>query len=128
MWDSFFVNSQNIKAMTGKAVLIALPHKSEYDGYKFWISTKLVDYAIDENAARVIYNDKFTFKLRKYGNGKYNQREIIDEIEISATELARVFTKAPLNCAKKKLNPYETHKPLKLNATHTEADRSLIDE
>lgn len=105
MWDSFFVNSQNIKAMTGKAVLIALPHKSEYDGYKFWISTKLVDYAVDENAARVIYNDKFTFKLRKYGNGKYNQREIIDEIEISAAELARVFTKAPLNCAEKKAEP-----------------------
>lgn len=35
-WQKITVNVQNVEAETGKAVLITMRHKSDYDGFKFW--------------------------------------------------------------------------------------------
>ena len=91
MWKNIEINIQNIENDTGKAVLIKMPNKSKYAGYKFWHPSKLVRYGSNSYARSIGYNDTFTFKLLKYGNGKYNKFDVIDEIEISVEEFEEAF-------------------------------------
>ena len=91
MWRSIQINRQNVKEETSKAVLIACPHKSEYDGYCFWHPSKLVRAGRHSNAVSISYTEDFTFRLKKYGQGKYNSHEVIDEIPIGYDELEKIF-------------------------------------
>lgn len=44
-WKSININTNQIKANTGKAILLAMPHNSDYDGYVYRIGQKYdVDY------------------------------------------------------------------------------------
>ncbi len=103
MWKNIEINIQNIETETGKATLIKMPNKSKYAGYKFWHPSKLVRYGSNSYARSIGYTDEFTFKLKKYGNGKYNKFDVINEIEISVKEFEEVFgcmedcTRAPQN-------------------------------
>lgn len=91
MWKIIEINKQNIETDTGKAALIKMPKKSKYSGYKFWHPSKLVRYGSNTYARSISYTDDFTFKLKKYGNGRYNFKDVIDEIEISAKEFEEAF-------------------------------------
>ena len=91
MWKSIEINKQNIETYTGKSVLIKMPNKSKYAGYKFWHPAKLVRYGSNSYARSVSYTDDFTFKLKKYGNGKYNKFDVINEVEISVEEFEEAF-------------------------------------
>ncbi len=91
MWKNIEINIQNIENDTGKAALIKMPNKSKYAGYKFWHPSKLVRYGSNSYARSIGYTDTFTFKLLKYGNGKYNKFDVIDEIEISVEEFEEAF-------------------------------------
>ena len=77
MWYKSQIHKNSIITDTGKSVLIALPHKSEYDGFAFWHPSKLVREGEYRNTVSISYNEDFVFKLKKYGKGKYNCREII---------------------------------------------------
>ena len=90
-WKSIQINKQNIKTYTEMAVLIAMPHNSNYDGFQFWHPAKLVKRGNHSNAVSISYNDEFTFKLKKYGNGKYNKFDVIDEEEIDIEEFEDAF-------------------------------------
>ena len=90
-WMSIEINKQNIKAETDKAVLINLPHKSNYDGFAFWHPAKLVRLGSNSYARKVSFTNDFIFKLKKYGQGKYNGNEIIDEREITVEELREIY-------------------------------------
>ncbi len=92
MWRTLEINSQNIKARTEKAVLIKCPNKSQYAGYSFWHPAKLVKEGSNSYANEIVYNENFKFKLLKYGQGRYNSREIIDSIEIDYEELENAFS------------------------------------
>lgn len=129
MWKTININKQNIKAETGKAVLIACPHASDYNGYCFWHPSKLVRDGRHSNAVSISYTEEFTFRLKKYGQGKYNSHEVIDEIQLGYDELEEVFGVMNENIsAPDEKNPYETHKPEAVDAVKTEADSSLIDD
>ena len=91
MWKSLNINKQNIRAETDRAVLIACPHRSEYDGYCFWHSSKLVREGRHSGAVSVSYTEEFSFRLKKYGKGKYNSREVIDEQTIGYDEFEEIF-------------------------------------
>lgn len=128
MWRSININKQNIKAETGKAVLIALPHNSDYDGYCFWHSSKLVREGRNSNAVQISYTEDFTFYLKKYGKGKYNSRDVIDEVQLRYDELEEIFGVMNENIsAPAHKSYYETHKPAEIKATEQTADESLID-
>lgn len=128
MWKSFNINKQNIKAETDKAVLIACPHNSEYDGYCFWHSAKLIREGRNKNAVSVSYTEDFTFYLKKYGKGKYNQNEVIDEIQLGYDEIEEIFGVMDENItAPDYKSDYETHKPEEIKAETVTADESLID-
>lgn len=92
MWKNIQINKQNIETDTGRATLIKMPNNSRYAGYKFWHPSKLVRYGSNDYARSIGYTDEFTFKLKKYGNGKWNKNEVIDEIEIDVEEFEDVFS------------------------------------
>lgn len=128
MWKTININRQNIKTETGKAVLIACPHKSEFDGYVFWHPSKLVREGRHRNAVSMSYTDEFTFRLKKYGKGRYSQYDVIDEVPVGADEIEEIFRVMDDNIsAPDEKNPYETHKPEAVEAVKTEADASLIE-
>ena len=90
-WKNININKQNIKAETNKSVLISMPHKSKYNGFDFWHSAKLIRAGRHSNAISVGYTDDFKFKLYKYGKGRYNSRDVIEEIEINVDEFEKAF-------------------------------------
>lgn len=91
MWKNIQINKQNIERESEKAILINMPHKSKYDGYSFWHPSKLVRDGKNSYSVIIGYTNEFTFKLKKYGNGKWNKNEVIDEKEITIEEFEEAF-------------------------------------
>lgn len=87
-WKNININYNLIHYDTGKATLIAMPHKSNYDGYKFWFPSKLVRSSRARvDAVSLGYTDEFTFRLFK--DGKSGKR--LDEVELTASEFEKEF-------------------------------------
>ena len=129
MWKEININSNLIKRETGRAVLIALPHNSEYNGYSFWFPSKLVKKGKNSAAVSLSYTDDFSFRFVKHGKGRYNRNEVIDEIPIAADEFEAIFETVDSNITSSAVkNPYETHKPKELAAEEVEVIEELKDE
>lgn len=125
MWKNLNVSKNMIKVETGRAVLIALPHNSKYDGYAFWHPAKLVREGKHSAAVSISYTEEFEFKLKKYGK----RNNVIDEISLSYDEIEEAFGVVNENIsAPQKPNPFETHKPQSIEAVESQADDSLIDD
>lgn len=128
-WKNVNINKQNIDVETSRSVLIKMPHNSDFDGYKFWHPSKLVRKGRNSNSVSISYNDQFTFKLKKYGNGKYNKRDVIDEIDIDTEEFENAFSVMNENINSKKfVNDYETHKPQKIEPVEPKVEGELLDD
>ena len=92
VWHKVAFNAQNIETETAKAVLIACPNTSDYDGYVCWLPAMLVRDAGSIGWDKSFsFTDEFEFNLKKYGKGKYNKSQVIDEVTLSADEIAAVF-------------------------------------
>lgn len=129
MWRKININKQNIKALTDKAVLIAMPHNSEFDGFCFWHPSKLVRDGEHSSAASISYTEDLVFHLKKYGKGRYNSREVIDEVSLAYDEIEEIFGTMNENIvAPTHKSGYETHKPEEVTAMERTADASLIDD
>lgn len=127
-WKNININTNQIKADTGKAVLIAMPHNSDYDGYAFWHTSKLIRNGRHSAAVSLGYTDDFTFTLKKYGKGKYNSREVIDEKVIDVAEFENAFGVVNENITEKEFkSPYETHKPQTIEAVEHNLIKELQD-
>ena len=111
-WKNIEISKNNVQADSGRAILIAFPHSSEFDGFCFWHPSKLVRTGRNSNSLSVGYTDDFQFRILKYGKGKYNSKEIISEMEIGVLDFEEAFRTMNENIFGKKFkNPYETHKP-----------------
>ena len=126
MWKNIEITESLIKAETAKAVLIAFPRKSQLHGYSFWHPAKLVRSGRTINTVSIGYSGEFVFRLKKYGNGKYNKREVISEIEIGADEFEQAFAGMNSNDVEPDDTP-EIHIPEPLEPENAVADESLID-
>lgn len=82
MWHKVKISANNIEASTDKAVLIKMKHNSNYDGFVFWHSKKLVRE--DGSMLTFSFNDEFKFNLKKYGQGKWNSRDVVREENLGA--------------------------------------------
>ena len=90
-WKSIQINKQNVKHDTGRTVLIAMPHNSNYDGYEFWHPAKLVRDGYNSYAVSLSYTDDFKKEIKKMGKGRYNSNQVIAELEINAEEFEKAF-------------------------------------
>lgn len=88
MWKKIKVNIQNIKHETDKAMLIAMPHSSDYDGFTFWISKKLVRDGSNDFEMLVSINEDMTFNLKRTSE---KTRKVLDEKEVGCDELIEAF-------------------------------------
>ena len=128
-WKNININTNNIKKDTGRAVLIAMPHSSSYDGYVFWHPSQLVRDGRNSASVSIGYNDEFKFHLKKYGKGKTNYKDVLDEVELDSSEFEEEFGIINENItAPAYKDDYETHKPTELKAENVEALEELKDE
>lgn len=123
MWRKLNINKQNIKADNEKSVLFACPHNSKLNGFEFWFPAKLVRNGNHSNAVSISYTDDFIFHLKKYGKGKYNKYEIVEELDVGCEEIEMAF--GSMNVF---VDKFETHKPRKLKAEKVKVLEELKDE
>lgn len=88
------INRNQIKSSTGRAYLIAMPHKSDYDGFTFWFPEKLVDEGRHDEAVRLCIPVDFNFKLKRTSNKTY---KVLAEAELNAYELVEQFKQTDEN-------------------------------
>lgn len=126
-WKNIQINIQNIEGETEKATLIKMPNKSNYSGYSFWHPTKLIRRGNNSYAISLGYTDEFSFKLKKYGKGKWNKSKIIDEIEISVAEFEKAFKSMEDSCQSQKEGYLEITEPNKIDKDVT-IEKELLNE
>lgn len=92
MWNSIKINGQNIEKQTANAVLINMPKNSSYSGFKFWHPVKCVRTVGGKGYfVSFSYTNDWKFKLIKNGKGKWNKFDVIDEMELTPTEMEDAF-------------------------------------
>lgn len=90
-WKKIGLNNTNIVSETERAILIAMPHKSDYDGFSFWIPRKMVKIGRNKGSVELLFPSDFAFTLKKYGKGRYNRYKIIEEKVIDASDIEESF-------------------------------------
>lgn len=131
MWKNINFNIQNIEHETGKATLIKMPNNSEYKGYSFWHPSKLIRNGKHSYSASLGYTDTFEFKLVKYGKGKHNSSEILEEIKIDVATFEEAFglTDANITEPKEDTESYvQVKEPTKINIDTVEVHKCLIND
>lgn len=128
MWKNININIQNIVVETEKAILIKMPNNSEYKGYSFWHPSKLVRNGRHSYSVSIGYTNDFRFKLKKYGKGKWNSKDIIDEIEIDSEDFERSFGIMDQNISSPNNDSYlKIYEPIKVDKK-IEVKEELINE
>ena len=82
MWYKIKINANNIEASTDKAVLIKMKNNSNYNGFVLWHTVKMLSK--ESTMFTFSFNDEFKFNLKKYGQGKWNSRDVVREDTIGA--------------------------------------------
>ena len=127
MWKGLEIHADLITKEASHSVLIAMPHKSKFDGYYFWYSSKCIKPNCNRDAINLIYTDSFTFHIKKFGRGRFNELVIIDEKQIDAAEFKKAFNMSIEDMVKKEDVPL-LHIPEELEPTATEVLEELKDD
>lgn len=132
VWRKIALNKQNIEHTTATGALIKMTHSSEHDGFKFWVSAKLLREGRHSYELFLSVKDDMEFKLQKRGGWSSNNK-LLDERTISADQLAEAFggyvEDAPRYTSQAKIaNDEETiehHVPAPLAPVEIDADPEL---
>ena len=127
MWKGLEIHADLITREASRSVLIAMPHKSKFDGYYFWHPSKCIKPSCNRDAINLIYTDSFTFRLKKFGRGRFNEFVIIDEKQIDAAEFKKAFNMSAEDMVKKEDVPL-LHIPEELEPTAIEVLEELKDD
>lgn len=112
MWKNININIQNIEASTERSVLVKMPNKSKYVGFKFWHPAKLIRNGRHSYAVSLGYTDEFKFKLFKTGA----RNKVVKSVEIDSKEFEQVFDVMNENINEKQQKEIEVHIPKKIEA------------
>lgn len=82
------INRNQVKLSTGRALLVKMPHNSDYDGFTFWFPQKLVDEGRHDEALRLVIPVGFSFTLKRISD---KTRAVLDEAELNAYQLVEQF-------------------------------------
>lgn len=125
-WHKLYFHKNNVVTCTDSGVLIKLPNKSSYQGYKFWFPRKLVK-PVDNVYNCFIFTMEFKFKIFKNGKTGKAKYRVIDSEEIDVDDMIDIFSESNFECLNKK--EYENEKLEQLrNPTVPEIDDLLDDE
>lgn len=92
MWTKIFFNTQSIQSETDRSVLIKMPNRSQYNGWVFWHPKKLVrEQGGKGYHCAFSFTDEWEFKVKLYGKGRYNQKDVIREEVIKASEMKIIW-------------------------------------
>lgn len=125
-WKRLRVAVRHIEYNNGNRARLRMPHNSEYDGYIFWIPSKLIELnpmwtEEGTRTCQILYTDEFKFKLKKLGYDRFDKLITVDEKEITPQELRKAFTninteptdrEEPLIHRPSKLEPLANVEPL----------------
>ena len=131
-WGKVAINAQNVETTTERGAKIKMPHNSEHDGYSVWVSLKLLRTGRHSYEYMLSVKADMEFTLKKYGQGRYNKKEVIAEKTISAEDMAEAFggwvENAPRN-TRPAVDPDRVeivkHEPAPLAPVEIEADPEL---
>ena len=96
-WKYINFNYNRIIAESDRSVLITMPKTSKYSDYSFWHLKKLTRESGNSETFTISFNEDFVFHLKKYGEGKYNKYDVLNEIDIDAFEFERQFKRMDEN-------------------------------
>ena len=128
MWKNIEINTNQIEHDTGRASLIKCPNKSCYKGYMFWHPSKLIRSGKHSASVSLGYTEEFTFTLKKYGNGKHNKSEVLDEVIINYEEFEDMFDETNNNIRAKEIDTesfLEINEPTKIEVENVEVNSCL---
>lgn len=95
------INRNQIKKSTGRAYLITMPHKSDYDGFTFWFPMSLVDEGRHDESLRLCIPVSFDFKLKRTSPKTH---KVLAEEELSAYQLVDQFRQTNENIVEKQVS------------------------
>lgn len=96
-WHKLYFHKNNVVTCTDSGVLIKLPNKSSYQGYKFWFPRKLVK-SVDNVYNCFIFTMEFKFKIFKNGKTGKAKYRVIDSEEIDVKDMMEIFSDSNSDC------------------------------
>ncbi len=96
-WLKIALNRNQIEGSTPKALLLKMPNKSDYEGFIFWIPAKLVHFAKNDWDCIASFTPDFAFIVKKYGKGKYNSQQVLDEKKLTGKQMFSVWDERHLS-------------------------------
>lgn len=91
-WKNFEISGNQVELSTEKATLIKCDQK-KWKNYHFWVPTKIVHQKRNGWFFSVGYTSEFEYNVFKNGQGKYNQKEKIDEFSVRGDEILEYLAK-----------------------------------
>jgi hypothetical protein len=125
-WHKLYFYKNNVVTCTENGVLIKLPNKSSYQGYKFWFPKKLVKN-VDNVYNCFIFTMEFKFKIFKNGKTGKARYKVIDSEEIDVNDMINIWSDIYFNYSNNQ--EYENEKLHELrNPTAPKIDDLIDDE
>lgn len=125
-WHKLYFYKNNVVTCTDNGVLIKLPNKSSYQGYKFWFPRKLVK-PVDNVYNCFIFTMEFKFKIFKNGKTGKARYRVIDSEEIDVNDMVNIWSDIYFNYSNNQ--EYENEKLNELrNPTVPKIDDLIDDE
>lgn len=125
-WHKLYFYKNNVVTCTENGVLIKLPNKSSYQGYKFWFPKKLVKN-VDNVYNCFIFTMEFKFKIFKNGKTGKARYKVIDSEEIDVNDMINIWSDIYFNYSNNQ--EYENEKLEQLrNPTVPKIDDLIDDE
>ncbi|WP_288866791.1 hypothetical protein [uncultured Sneathia sp.] len=125
-WHKLYFHKNNVVTCTDSGVLIKLPNKSSYQGYKFWFPRKLVK-PVDNVYNCFIFTTEFKFKIFKNGKTGKAKYRVIDSEEIDVDDMMEIFSDSNFDCWNKVERESEKLEQLR-NPTVPKIDDLIDDE